>query len=200
MPTQMYKCSVCLIEFPTAQAYGGHMSSHSKARKAQFGVDENWVRPKRARPIHQSPIDPDDQQQSSFATDDNNYLEEFDVPQEVKKEDAFDEEEDEELRYLINDVANAEPLRRDLEAPKTFKYFGAASAGGVPERAGIRRAHELAQQDATAEKSGADQGAVQKGQWIDENEIIGKQVGGDEEKKKKKKVESNSKGKELSKE
>lgn len=91
------------------------MSSHSKARKAHFGVDENWVRPKRARPIHQSPIDPDDQQQSSFTTDDNNYLEEFDVPQEVKKEDAFDEEEDEELRYLINDVANAEPLRRDLE-------------------------------------------------------------------------------------
>ncbi|OAY72128.1 hypothetical protein ACMD2_26928 [Ananas comosus] len=51
----------------------------------------NWVRPKRARPIHQSPIDPDDQQQSGFISDDNNYLEEFDVPQELKKEDAFDE-------------------------------------------------------------------------------------------------------------
>lgn len=32
---QIYKCHKCYVEFPNAQAYGGHMSSHSKKRKAE---------------------------------------------------------------------------------------------------------------------------------------------------------------------
>lgn len=31
--TQIYKCSECSMEFPNAQAFGGHMSSHSKGKK-----------------------------------------------------------------------------------------------------------------------------------------------------------------------
>ncbi|KAK8937085.1 hypothetical protein KSP39_PZI011804 [Platanthera zijinensis] len=31
--SRIYKCSVCRHEFPNAQAYGGHMSSHSKSNK-----------------------------------------------------------------------------------------------------------------------------------------------------------------------
>ncbi|KAJ0974865.1 hypothetical protein J5N97_016830 [Dioscorea zingiberensis] len=31
----IYKCDKCHIEFPNAQAYGGHMSSHSKAMKSK---------------------------------------------------------------------------------------------------------------------------------------------------------------------
>ena len=32
--TQIYKCNECSLEFPNAQAYGGHMSSHSKIKNA----------------------------------------------------------------------------------------------------------------------------------------------------------------------
>ncbi|PKU81545.1 hypothetical protein MA16_Dca007652 [Dendrobium catenatum] len=30
-----FQCRICSIKFPTAQAYGGHMSYHSKLKKAQ---------------------------------------------------------------------------------------------------------------------------------------------------------------------
>ncbi|PKA67084.1 Zinc finger protein ZAT7 [Apostasia shenzhenica] len=37
---RVYKCDICGHEFPNAQAYGGHMSSHSK-RKKNSGRDDN---------------------------------------------------------------------------------------------------------------------------------------------------------------
>ncbi|KAJ8500240.1 hypothetical protein OPV22_010792 [Ensete ventricosum] len=30
---RVYKCNICSLEFPSAQAYGGHMSSHSKTKR-----------------------------------------------------------------------------------------------------------------------------------------------------------------------
>lgn len=33
--TRVYKCERCGLEFPNAQAFGGHMSSHSKARRGR---------------------------------------------------------------------------------------------------------------------------------------------------------------------
>lgn len=33
--TRIYKCGICNIEFPNAQSFGGHMSSHSKHKKGQ---------------------------------------------------------------------------------------------------------------------------------------------------------------------
>ncbi|KAJ0969385.1 hypothetical protein J5N97_022262 [Dioscorea zingiberensis] len=39
--TRKYKCQKCMIEFPSPQAYGGHMSFHSKQNKAQFEVGES---------------------------------------------------------------------------------------------------------------------------------------------------------------
>ncbi|ONK81847.1 uncharacterized protein A4U43_C01F33480 [Asparagus officinalis] len=48
-PSRVYRCATCRVEFPTAQAYGGHMSSHSKARKAQDKLEATEREAKRAR-------------------------------------------------------------------------------------------------------------------------------------------------------
>lgn len=37
--SRVYRCSRCGVDFPNAQAYGGHMSSHSKVKKKVAKVD-----------------------------------------------------------------------------------------------------------------------------------------------------------------
>ncbi|KAJ0971933.1 hypothetical protein J5N97_019892 [Dioscorea zingiberensis] len=40
-PQHYYTCNMCGMEFPTPQAYGGHMSSHSKKVKARYATGES---------------------------------------------------------------------------------------------------------------------------------------------------------------
>ncbi|RRT59686.1 hypothetical protein B296_00033993 [Ensete ventricosum] len=58
-PPLPYRCSECDMRFPTPQAYGGHMSSHSKARKAQPPPGEALVPLKRARLTSTTPSIPE---------------------------------------------------------------------------------------------------------------------------------------------
>ncbi|KAG1355184.1 hypothetical protein COCNU_07G012960 [Cocos nucifera] len=50
-----YKCDLCSAEFPTGQAYGGHMSSHSKIRKADRAPGEPSKRLKKFKTIPWTP-------------------------------------------------------------------------------------------------------------------------------------------------
>ncbi|KAG0499142.1 hypothetical protein HPP92_003833 [Vanilla planifolia] len=45
--SRVYRCDLCSHEFPNAQAYGGHMSSHSKNKRSNGGTNNR--RNKRSR-------------------------------------------------------------------------------------------------------------------------------------------------------